>query len=201
MLKSIIKKVAWKKGKWRNLYVRFCQPNGYEYAEYLKLWGRFYSIGDRCSIRPSCNITDPALTRIGNNVQLGENCHIFCHDGSIACLNIAFNKSLDRIGKVDILDNVYVGNSAMVLPNVTIGPNALVGAGAVVTKTVPPDTIVAGNPARVVGKVSELVERLERNTEQYPWYELIVKRGTAGFDPAIEPELERMRVEHFFKDQ
>ncbi len=47
-------------------------------------------------------------------------------------------------------DNVWLGNCAIVRPRVTIGRDAVVGAGAVVTKDVPPRTVVAGNPARVI---------------------------------------------------
>jgi maltose O-acetyltransferase len=51
---------------------------------------------------------------------------------------------------VHIGDNVWIGRSAIILPGVTIGDNAVVAAGAVVTKDVPDATLVAGNPARVV---------------------------------------------------
>jgi len=200
MLKSVVKKIAFKTGKLKGLYIRLCRPSGYEYANFLKQWGGFNSIGSGCSIRPTTNITDPYLTKIGNNVQLST-CSLFGHDGSIACLNIAFNKSLDRVGKVEILDNVYVGHSAVILPNVTIGPNALVAAGSVVTKSVPPDAIVAGNPAKVIGSVETLVSKLEKNTDKYPWADIVKNRGTKGFDPETEPTLREMRIKYFFEDK
>lgn len=52
---------------------------------------------------------------------------------------------LDKIEKIVIGDNVYVGNNAMILPGVTIGPNCIVG-GTVVTKNIPSNSVVAGNP-------------------------------------------------------
>lgn len=199
MLSSIVKKIAFKTGRFQGLYIRLCRPSGYEYANYLKRWGGFYSIGNGCSIRPTTNITDPYLTKIGDNVQLST-CSLFGHDGSIACLNLAFDKTLDRVGKVEILDNVYIGHSAVVLPNVTIGPNALVAAGSIVTKSVPPDAIVAGNPAKVIGSVKTLVSKLEKNTDKYPWADIIKQRGVTGFNPDVEPVLQEMRIKYFFEN-
>ena len=51
--------------------------------------------------------------------------------------------------------NVWIGGSATILPGVTIGKNAIVAAGAVVTKDVPANTIVGGNPAKVIRKIDE----------------------------------------------
>ena len=51
-----------------------------------------------------------------------------------------------------------IGSGCTILANITIGENALVGAGSVVTKDVPPNTIVAGNPARVLRKIEQTME-------------------------------------------
>ena len=56
-----------------------------------------------------------------------------------------------------------IGSGATILANVTIGENAIVGAGSVVTKDVPANTIVAGNPARVLRKMAEAASESERN--------------------------------------
>ena len=110
-------------------------------------------MGEQCSINTNVVITDPAYTRFGNNVRL-TGCILFGHDGSVNMLNCAYGLKLDRVGKVDIRDNVFVGHGAIVLPGVTIGPNAIVAAGSVVNHDVPPGSIVAGVPALVVGKLT-----------------------------------------------
>lgn len=199
MLSRFIKFIAFKTGKFKRLYLKFCKPSGYEYAEYEKRWGHFYSIGNDCAFWPYTNITNPEYTRLGNNVMLSA-CTILGHDGSVAMLNRAYGKKLDRVGKVDIKDNVFIGHGAIILPGVTIGPNALIAAGSVVSKDVGEGSIVAGVPAREVGRMDDLVKRLEQQTEQLPWAS-IIKNREGSFDIKLEPILKEMRIKHFFGDE
>jgi len=196
MIKRLIRYVALKYGRLSTLYTHFCAPSGEEYALFLKRHGRFHAIGNHCSILPSTTVADPAYVRLGNNVLLGV-CALCGHDASIAMLNIAYDVKLDRVGKIDIKDNVFVGHHAIILPGVTIGPNAIVAAGSVVSRDVLEGDIVAGVPAKPIGKVDKLVEKLEKETAQLPWNDLIQQR-VGGFDPAIEPELIRQRVKYFY---
>ena len=147
-------------------------------------------------IWPYTNIPNPQYVKIGNNVILTA-CSLFGHDGSIAMLNRAYNVKLDKVGKVEIKDNVFIGHLAIVQPGVTIGPNAIVGAGSVVTKDVLEGMIVAGVPARPIGRVTDLVGKLKKQTEQLPWYDLIQQRE-GGFDGLLEPELIKRRVLYFY---
>lgn len=198
LFRRVIRTVAFKTGKYRNIYIKFCRPSGSEYASFLKKWGGFYSIGDDCNIWPYTNITDPAYTRLGNNVMLTA-CTILGHDGSIDVLNRAYGKKLDRVGKIDIKDNVFIGHGAIILPGVTIGPNVIVGAGSVVTKNIPEGVIAVGNPAKPIGRTYDLVEKLEKQTKDLPWAELIQQRE-GSFDAALEPELKRLRAQYFFNE-
>lgn len=67
--------------------------------------------------------------------------------------------NFDVFGKVIIGDWVYIGMFSQIMPGVTIGEGALVAAGSVVTKSVPPHTVVGGNPARVICTTEEYLER------------------------------------------
>jgi acetyltransferase-like isoleucine patch superfamily enzyme len=200
MLKSTVQKIlrhlAMRYGKFPGLYTKFCNPSSEEYTEFLRRHGNLYAIGSNCSILPSTVFADPAYVRIGNNVHFSS-CTLIGHDGSIAMLNRAYNVKLDSVGKIDIGDNVFIGYGAIVLPNVTIGPNAIVGAGAVVTKDVAEGDIVAGVPARPIGRVEDLVKKLQAQTQSLPWADLINSRE-GGFDPAIESQLVQLRVSHFY---
>lgn len=181
-------------GPWR----RLCGPDGHEWAAYLRRRRVLHAVGQECSIQTSVVFTDPSYVRIGSNVRM-SGCTVFGHDGSVNMLNRAYGVRLDHVGKVDIRDNVFVGHAAIILPGVTIGPNAIVAAGAVVTKDVPPNSIVAGVPARVVGPLDAYVERLRRETDALPWADLL-KRRTGEFDAALQVELDRARIAHFFPE-
>jgi acetyltransferase-like isoleucine patch superfamily enzyme len=178
--------------------MRICQPGAEEFTRYMKLHGGFHAVGEHCSILPSTNFTDPAYVKLGNNVHF-SNCTLVGHDGAVAMLNRAYDVRLDSVGKIDIRDNVFIGYGAIVLPGVTIGPDAIVAAGAVVTRDVAPGTIVGGIPAKAIGKVEDLVAKLKANTEALPWNEMIRNRGL-DFDFAMEQEMVRRRVEHFYPE-
>jgi acetyltransferase-like isoleucine patch superfamily enzyme len=153
-------------------------------------------MGDECYIQTDVNIGDPPLVRMGNNVWL-TGCTLFGHDGSIGMINRAYGLKLDHVGKVDIGSDVFIGYRAIIMPGVTIGDKVIVGAGSIVTRDVPSNSVVAGVPARRLCSLDELVDRQKAETDRLPWHHLIEKRDGA-FDPALEPELERLRVEHFF---
>lgn len=195
LLCSLLTRFVLATGRLTGLYRRLCAPDGEQWAHVLRRHGGLFAMGEHCSVQTNVLITDPPHVRLGNNVRL-SGCTLFGHDGSVNMLKRLSGKTLDRVGKIDIRDNVFIGHQAIVLPGVTIGPNAVVAAGAVVTKDVAPDTVVAGNPARPIGAVSVLVERLERHTRSLRWYghpQLAADR----FGPA-SPELVALRNAAFF---
>jgi acetyltransferase-like isoleucine patch superfamily enzyme len=179
-------------------FARLYAPTSSEYAEILRRKKHFYSIGEGVQINIGVVVTDPKYVRIGNNCTLAD-CVLIGHDGSIRVLNNLYNKKLDSVGKIDIRDNCFIGHGAIVLPDVTIGPNSIVAAGAVVTKDVPPGMVVGGVPAKSICTMEELVKKMEARSNEYPWIALIRERDGA-FDPAMEPELLRQRVAAFYGD-
>ena len=197
-IKRWIRKQAHEKGRMVGIYVRFCRPDGEEWAGYLKAQHKLYAMGEHCSIQSNVEITDPSYVRLGDNVRL-SGCTLFGHDGSVNMLNRAYGLKLDSVGKIDIRDNVFIGHRAIILPNVEIGPNAVVAAGAVVTKDVPENTVVGGVPARRICSVVELVERLKASTATLPWVDLVNQR-IGSFDPKLEPKINRIRIRHFYRE-
>ncbi|HEX8988531.1 MAG TPA: hypothetical protein VF816_11260 [Rhodocyclaceae bacterium] len=196
ILHRILRKLAHDHGRLCWLYLRLVNPRNDEYAEFLRKRGRLHAIGENCLINRDVAITNPAFVRIGNNVCLAS-CSLIGHDAVVAVLGRAYGRRLDSVGKIDIRDNVFIGHGATILPNVVIGPNAVVAAGAVVTKDVKEGDIVGGVPARPIGRVDDLVEKLQAATDALPWAHLIHRRASA-YDASMEAELNALRVRHFF---
>ena len=197
MFRRLLRYLAFRHNKSVSLYKRVNRPGGREWAAYLRHHGGLYKMGVDCSVLPSTKIVDPAYTSIGDRVCLGS-CTLICHDGSIEMIYQRYGIRMDRIGPIIIENDVYIGEGAMILGGTTIGEGTIIGAGAVVRKSVPAGSVVSGNPATVVAKVSDLLRFWQAESMQYPWADLIAKREGA-FDPAMEPELCRLRQEHFFR--
>lgn len=198
LLQKFLRHMALKKGRFKSLYLKVCQPGNEEFAVYMKAHGGLHHLGEQCRINQHANITDPAYVSIGNNVTL-SNCHLIGHDGVVGVLNIAYDMKLDSVGKIVIKDNVFIGHGAIILPNVTIGNNVVVAAGAVVNKDVPDGVIVGGVPAKVIGKTEELAKKLQAQTAILPWADIINQRDSA-FDPSVEAQLIALRVKHFYPE-
>ena len=198
MLKKIIKAIAFKTGRLRSVYLSLCRPGGPEYAEFLRIHKFLRAQGDNCSILPTTNFTDPKYVELGNNVQFSS-CTILGHDGSDAMLNLAYGTAVETVGPVRIKDNVFIGYNAIIMANVTIGPNSIVAAGAVVVKDVPEGTVVGGVPAKFICTIDDLLARRIALSATLPWAEMIAQRGS-GFDPEMEPELVARRVAYFFDE-
>lgn len=107
--------------------------------------------------------TEPWIITLGKNVHITEGVKFITHDGG----TLVFRKNIPdlEITKPIILgDNVYVGNNAIFLPGVTVGSNVIVGAGAIVTKNIPDNSVVVGVPARVIKTADEYLDKLKRES-------------------------------------
>lgn len=114
-------------------------------------------IGENCLISTRNWSSEPYLITIGNNVQLTNGVSIHTHGGGQAVRS--FCPDFDIFGKVVIEDWAYIGANSQIMPGVTIGEGALVAAGSVVTKSVPPHTVVGGNPAKYICTIEEFYKR------------------------------------------
>ncbi|MBX7172165.1 MAG: acyltransferase [Pyrinomonadaceae bacterium] len=197
ILKKLLRFIAFRYGRATKLYLCFCQPNGEEWADFLKKRNFLFGMGEDCAIQTNVVFTDPKYVRLGNNVRL-SGCTLFGHDGSVNMINRAFGWKIDRVGKIDIRDNVFIGHGAIILPNVTIGANVIIAAGAVVNRDVPENSVVAGVPAKEVAKFDELAQKMKEQSAKLPWIKLIEKRE-GSFDSQLQPILDNLRCKYFWE--
>lgn len=96
------------------------------------------------------------LISIGDNCTICPNVRLIAHDASTKKI-LGYTK----IGRIVLNKNCFIGDSVIILPNVTVGENSIVGAGSVVTKDIPPETIAAGNPARTIATIKDYKEKMQ----------------------------------------
>jgi len=124
--------------------------SGYSYID-ARRESSYIEIGENCFINNSATIiSDGKKIIIGKNCLIGTNFEIT--DSNFHDLSPQYRFGGRNIIKKDVLieDNVFIGNNVIVLKGITIGKNSVIGNGSVVTKNIPANVIVAGNPARVI---------------------------------------------------
>lgn len=134
----------------------FAKIMGTEKEETLYLATPFYTdfgknirIGKNVFINFGCTFMDRGGITIGDNAFIAPNVSLITENHGLPA-----DKRRTLVSRpITIGNNVWIGTSAIVLQGVTIGDNAVVGAGSVVTHDVPPNTVVAGNPARIIKKI------------------------------------------------
>src|SRR5271170_807000 len=125
------------------------------------------SVGKRCKISSHTFICEGVV--IEDNVFIGHGV-MFINDSYPRATTLHGNLQSATDWKVErtvIKKGASIGSGATILSNINIGENAIVGAGSVITKDVPPNSIVAGNPARVLRYIEQTAEGPNANREQH----------------------------------
>ncbi|MUP44457.1 sugar O-acetyltransferase [Gramella sp. BOM4] len=116
-------------------------------------YGYNIEIGENFYSNYNCIILDCARVRIGDNVMLAPNVSIFTAGHPIDAE--MRNSGLEYAIPVSIDNNVWIGGNTVINPGVSIGSNTVIGSGSVVTKDIPSNVIAAGNPCKVIRKITE----------------------------------------------
>ncbi len=126
-------------------------------------YGRHIHIGDDVIINISCTFVDCNRIDIGNKVLIASNVQIYTATHPVALeerVKMNWKREDNQAWfrtyalPVKIEDNVWIGGGAIILPGITVGANSVIGAGSVVTRDIPPDSVAVGNPCRVIRSVN-----------------------------------------------
>lgn len=141
-------------------------------AQYLKKHNILGAIGDNCKYGPWRLPIYPKLIKLHNNVIIHRRAHIIPHDVLNRFLKNAYPDydfgHFERIGCIELMDNVYISAHATVMLNVRIGKNCIVSVGSVVTSDIPDNSIVSGIPAKPVGNFEMFAALRRMSRGQYP---------------------------------
>ena len=132
----------------KNVY--FEPPFHCEYGSHIELGENFYA-------NTGCIMLDVAKITIGKNVLFGPNVSIYTAGHPVH--PVTRNSAYEYGREVTIGDNVWLGGNTVICPGVHIGDNVVIGAGSVVTKDIPDWSIAAGNPCRVIRKITDADKR------------------------------------------
>ncbi|MEH2944989.1 acyltransferase [Lachnospiraceae bacterium KK002] len=106
--------------------------------------------------------SEPYLITLHNNVRLSSSVAFITHDGSVHTIVSSKkyrNTNVHKYGKIEIDDNTFIGARATIMPNVYIGKNCIIGAGALVTHSIPDNSIAVGVPAKIIGDTWNFAEK------------------------------------------
>ena len=137
-------------------------------TRFLSESGLFAGFGKNCKWFCRSIPEEPYMLKLHDNVVISARVNFITHDviNDMLATKIGANPgevlSGYYMGTIEIFDNVVIGSDSTILYNTKIGPNAIIAAGSVVTKDVPDGAIVGGNPARIIGKMDDLLAKRKR---------------------------------------
>jgi maltose O-acetyltransferase len=141
-------------------------------------------IGKNVTIEDSVYIDEgyPYLIKIGDNCSLAAFVRLLAHDDTF----YKFNGGYARLGKIEIGNNCFIGESAVILPGVTIGSNVMIAAGSLVNKDIPSNLCIAGVPARFYAKFNETLEKNMEDIKTRPIFNYSELRSKKDLDHIIK---------------
>ena len=161
------------------------------YISFLKKQG--VSIGNNVTFREPrstrIDLSRPCLVTIGNDVDINTHFTIMTHDfGNFVFRNL-FSDYVNSSGAVSIGNNIYFGTQVTILKGVSIGDNCIIGAGSIVTKDIPANSVAAGCPCRVICTIEEYYQKRKMQGLEEAKEYIRAFRKRNGLNPYLNLEL------------
>ena len=132
----------------------------------------FRKVGKNFFFQPRILPDEPKLISFGDNVVVASGVTFVTHDVIDKVLNkMDYNFTFNyNCAPIEVGNNVFIGCNVTILPNVKIGNNVIIAAGSVVTKDVPDNSVIGGNPAKVISTFDEYVNNRKKENDKllYP---------------------------------
>ena len=136
-------------------------------------YGKHIEVGKNFFANYNCTFLDVAKIKIGDNCQMAPNVAVYTAGHPIH--PVTRNSEYEYGKEVTIGDNEWIGGNSVICPGVTIGSNVVIGAGSVVTKDIPDWFVAAGNPCKVIRKITDADKRLlfrEEEIDDEAWADI-----------------------------
>ena len=133
----------------RNKYIRSLVDNGLNLGNNVQIVSDFFFDPTHCF-----------LITIGDDCTICPNVRLITHDASTKTF-LGYTK----IGRIRIGKNCFIGDSVIVLPDVEIGNNTIIGAGSIVSRNIPENSVAVGQPAKIIGQTGAYLEKMKKRAE------------------------------------
>lgn len=131
-----------------------------ERGRYLKEKNIFAFVGENVHFQPRLVPLYPELIKLHNNIMVSAGVRFITHDASFVVLNrLGEERFPEEVGCIEVMNNVYIGYNATIMPNVKIGENVIVGAGALISKDLEANGVYVGIPAKKICSFEDYVSR------------------------------------------
>jgi acetyltransferase-like isoleucine patch superfamily enzyme len=140
-------------------FLIFKNPTLYAKKIGVNIKGSVYLYGAKLGMFGS----EPWLITLGNNVHITGECQFINHDGSTLILRKKI-PDLEITAPIEIGDDVFIGYRSIILPGVKIGNGSIIGAGSIVNKSIPANSVAVGNPCKVIKSTDELLGKIKHHS-------------------------------------
>lgn len=131
-------------------------------GNYLRNKKIFAEVGENVRFQPRLIPLYPELIKLHNNIMVAAGVRFVTHDASYAILNgMDMGFFPEKVGCIEVMDNVYIGYNCTIMSNVKIGSNIIIGANSIVTKDLESNGVYVGSPARKIGSFDDFVEKMK----------------------------------------